>query len=64
MHLNKMFASNRYLSLSLNNKFAYIWKGWYTGEKHSIYFEDAIAYKEKTDTDKIKLNDSSVCLIK
>ena len=55
MHLNKMFAANRYSSLILNNKFAYIWKDWYIGEKHSSYFEDAIAYTEKTDTDKIKL---------
>ena len=43
-----VFASNRCWCLILNNKFAYIlWKDWYTGEKHSIYLEDAIAYKEK-----------------
>ena len=54
-----MFASNWYLCLILNNKFYYIWKDWYTGEKHSNYLEDAIAYKEKTDMYKIKL---SVCL--
>ena len=57
-----MFASNRFLCLILNNKFTYIWEGWYTGEKHRIYLEDAIAYKEKADMDKIKLNDCSVCL--
>ena len=62
MHLNKMFASKRCLCLILNNKFAYIWKDWYTGEKRSIYLEDAIAYKEKIDMDKIKLNGCSVCL--
>ena len=57
-----MFASNRYLCLILNNKFDYIWKDWYTGEKHSIYLEDAIAYKEKAEMYKIKLNGGSVCL--
>ena len=62
MHLNKMFASNRCLCLILNHKFAYVWKDWYTGEKHSVYLEDKIAYKEKIDMDKIKLNDCSVCL--
>ena len=37
MDVNKMFASNRCLCLILNHKFAYIWKDWYTGEKHSVY---------------------------
>ena len=62
MHLNKMFVSNRCLCLILNNKLTYIWKDWYTGEKHSIYLEGAIAYKKKIDMDKIKLNDCRVCL--
>ena len=58
----KLIVSGQCISLMLNHKFCYVWKDWYSGEKHKLSIDEAIACKEKQEIEQIQRQNCHVKL--
>ena len=61
-YLQKLIVSAQCISLMLNHKFCYVWKDWYSGEKHKLSIDEAIACKEKREIEQIQRQNCHVKL--